>query len=421
MTADISWFVQARFGLFVHYGLYSLLERGEWVMNRERMAPEAMRSLAMRFTAERFDAEKICDLAVAAGMRYVNLTTMHHDGFRLYETELSDFHARRYCGRDLVEEFVTAARARGLRIALYHSLNNWTDQPDAVAALESPDAYEEFIAATHARLRELVTRFNPIDILWYDGWWPFNADGWRAEAMNAMLRAFQPHLLFNGRNGLPGDFSTPEGHLSAPHPWRPWEGCLPHNDHWGYHAADHYWKSPGEIIGLLATVAAGNGNLLFNVGPHGDGALPEPSVTALETVGRWLQAHGECIYDTAPFTYGLMSRAGHNGDWSHHGPFTLRDRSLYQVVRYWPGRELVIAGLDTTVEHVEWLNVGPCRFRQHDGVVTVLDLPEEAPAQLCAVLRFDCREIPHMYLAGGMRVPRVTHPPYDPCPSDMML
>ena len=419
-TTDESWFQSARFGLFVHYGLYSLLERGEWVMNRERLSQDEMQALAESFTARSFDADRICDLAVSAGMRYVNLTTMHHDGFRLYDTELSDFNTKRACGRDLVEEFVTAARARDLRISLYHSLNNWTDKPDAVDALENGDAYEEFMTGVFARVRELVTRFNPIDVMWYDGWWPFNAERWRGEEMNAMVREIQPHILFNGRNGLPGDFGTPEGHMSAPQPWRPWEGCMTLNDHWGYHRGDHNWKSPTEVIGLLATAASGNGNLLLNVGPHGDGSIPEPSVEILEEVGRWLSAHGESVFDTDLFTYDLMNREDHNGDWNSNGPFTLRGRSLYQLARYWPGTKLVVAGLNTEVEHVELLNVGPCQFTQEDGKVTVTGLPDLPPDPVCPVLRFDCRKVPQMYLAGGMRIPNAPHPPYDPCQSEIV-
>ncbi len=421
-----NWFVEARYGLFVHYGLYSLLERGEWVMNRERLTQAEMRVLAGRFTAARFDAGRLCDLAVAGGMRYITLTTMHHDGFRLYDSELSDFNAMRACGRDLVAEVVAAARARGLRVALYHSLNNWFDRPDAVEALESPEARQEFIANTMARLRELVTRFNPIDVLWYDGWWPFDAAGWRAEEMNAMVRSIQPHILFNGRNGLPGDIATPEGHLSAPDPWRAWEGCMTLNDNWGYHAGDHHWKTPATVLSLLTTAAQGRGNLLLNVGPRGDGSIPEASVDIITAVGDWLRAQGECIFGTDRFSMGLMSRAGHNGDWSHNGPFTLKGKTLYQLVRNWPGRELVLAGFDTEVEQVTLLGRGlpgdgrlPCRFRQQEGKVTVVDLPECPPDPLCPVLRFDCRKVPQLYLAGGMRIPRVPHPPYDPCPSDI--
>ncbi len=419
---DTRWFESARYGMFVHYGLYSMLGRGEWVMNRERMVPADMRALAQRFNPEQFDADALCDLAVAGGMRYVNLTTMHHEGFRLYDTELSDFNSMAVCGRDLVEEFVTAARKRGLRIALYHSLNNWYDQPDACDALENENAYEAFLAATFSRLRELVTRFNPIDILWYDGWWPFTAERWGAEAMNAMVREIQPHILFNGRNGLPGDFGTPEGHMSMPQPWRPWEACMTLNDHWGYHRGDDNWKGPGQVIDLLAAAAQGGGNLLLNIGPRGDGSIPERSVEIVREVGAWLQRHGDAIYDTDRFSFGLMSREGHNGDWSHNGPFTCNGKTLCQLLRYWPGSELVIAGLNTDVESVWlWTPEGrmPCAFCQVGEKVTVTGLPACPPDSLCPVLQLECRTVPQMRLGGGMRIPCAPHPPYDPCASDI--
>jgi alpha-L-fucosidase len=191
-----SWFAGARYGLFIHYGLYSLLERGAWVWSREEIPYEEYAALKDQFKAEKFDADALCDLAVRAGMKYVVLTTMHHEGFRLYDTALSDFSTVKAAAkRDLVTELITAARKRGLRVGLYHSLNNWYDQPDAVAALEDKVAYEKFIENTLARIKELVTKYNPIDMLWYDGWWPFNADGWQAERMNAMVREIQPHIL----------------------------------------------------------------------------------------------------------------------------------------------------------------------------------------------------------------------------------
>ena len=389
-------------------------------MNRERMSRSEMQGLAEQFNPVHFDAGRICDLAVSAGMRYVNLTTMHHDGFRLYDTALSDFNARRYTGRDLVEEFVIEARKRGLKIALYHSLNNWTDQPDAVDALESQNAYEEFIGNTFARIKELMIRFNPVDILWYDGWWPFNASGWRAEKMNAMVREIQPHILFNGRNGLPGDFGTPEGHMSAPTPWRPWEGCMTFNDHWSYHRGDHHWKSAADIVDLLAAAAAAGGNLMLNIGPRADGSIPEVSVDIMDRVGRWLDRNGEAVRDTARFTYGLMNREGHTGDWSHNGAFTRNKKCLYHLVRYWPGSRLIVAGLNTAVEQATFLHSGQAlRFTQQNGKVTVHNLPEAAPDPVCTVIKLVCADVPEMNLGGGMQIPKVAHPPYDPCPSDI--
>lgn len=418
------WFSEIRYGLFVHYGLYSLLGRGEWVWNREAIPAAEYVALAKEFTAKRFDAGALCDLAVRAGMRYVVLTTMHHEGFRLYPTELSDFHIGHSgaAGRDLVAETIEAARARGLRIGLYHSLNNWHDQPDAVAAIEDSSAYERFIAATHARLRELVTRYNPIDVLWYDGWWPFNAEGWQAERMNAMVREIQPHILFNGRNGVPGDFATPEGHMSAPNPWHPWEACMTLNNSWGYHAGDHDWKTPQQVVDLLAAAAQGGGNLLLNVGPRGDGSLPEASVCVLETVGDWLrQSGGEGIFGTERFTFDLRERGDHRGEFNLHGPLTAKGHDLYWFLRRWPGTGVALGGLEVRVEKVELLGdvAVPVVFSQDRRRLVLSGLPEAPPDNVCPVLRIRCNRSPMLYQTGGLRTPSVPHPHYDPCPSDI--
>ena len=417
MNQNLADFSHWRYGLFIHYGLYSLLGRGEWGMNREQIPAAEYQALASRFTAAKFDANALADLAVRAGMRYVVFTTMHHDGYRLYPTALSDFCSQ----RDLVGEVVAACRQRGLGIGLYHSLNNWADQPDAVTALEDPAAHATFIRNTQARLRELVTRYNPIDVLWYDGWWPFNAEGWRAEELNAMVRGIQPHILFNGRNGLAGDFATPEGHLGAPKPWRPWEACMTLNDSWGYHAGDHNWKTPGQIVDLLATCAQGQGNLLLNIGPRGAGSVPEESGRVLETVGAWLKRSGTAaIFDTEKFTFDLQEKADHRNDWNHHGPLTVRGRSLYWLIRRWPGQSLTLAGLDCRVERATLLGTDQLlQFTQTDGRVVVTGVPAEPPDPVCPILRFDCDQPPALYLTGGMRVPRVAHPHYDPCPSDI--
>lgn len=420
---DDRWFKEARYGMFIHYGLYSLLERGEWVWNREEIPFDEYTALADRFTAEKFDAEALCDLAVRCGMRYVVLTTMHHEGFRLYDTALSDFStAETAAKRDLVAELIAAARKRGLKVGLYHSLNNWHDKPDAVDALESKAAYNQFIENTFARIKELVTKYNPIDMLWYDGWWPFNADGWQAERMNAMVREIQPHILFNGRNGLPGDFATPEGHMGAPKPWRPWEACMTLNNSWGYHAGDHDWKTPQQVVDLLASAAQGCGNLLLNVGPRGDGSVPEETVRTLETVGEWLRrCGGEAIYDTERFTFDLRERGDHRGDWNFHGPFTAKENHLHWLVRRWPGSELIFGGLEAKIKSVRLLGGlnRPVEFRQEGGRVTLSGLPEESPDPVCPVLRIECDRPPVIYQSGGLRIPKVPHPHYDPCPSDI--
>lgn len=419
---EFDWFTNCRYGLFIHYGLFSLLERGEWVWNREQIPVEEYRTLADRFTAESFDADAICRLAVASGMRYVVMTTMHHEGFRLYPTELSSFHIGKSGarGRDLVAEMVDACRDHGLRVGLYHSLNNWYDQPDAVAAIEDSSERTRFLNATFERLHELVSRYNPIDVLWYDGWWPFDAEGWKAREMNAMVRKIQPHILFNGRNGLPGDFATPEGHLAPPTPWRPWEACMTLNNSWGFHAGDHEWKSPTQVVDLLATCAQRRGNLLLNVGPAGDGTIPEASIRILEQTGRWLTANNDAIFGTDLFTFDLRERGQHRGDWNSHGPLTVRGNSMYLFLRRWPGTTAVLGGLEMDVRKVHWLATGnELSFSQSGSRLVIHGLPDSPPCPICPVLQIECDRAPGVYQCGGLRIPSVPHPHYDPCPSDI--
>jgi len=422
LDSRLGWYVKARYGLFIHYGLYTLLQRGEWVMNREQIAPEEYSKLAGQFRAENFNAEEIAQLAVDAGMKYVILSTMHHEGFRLYDTKLTDYNSvKSPCGRDLVRELVDACRAKGLKIGLYHSLNNWYDKPDSVEALEDKASYELFIEHTFARLKELVTLFNPIDIMWYDGWWPFNAEEWQSQKMNEMISAIQPQIIFNGRNGLPGDMGTPEGHVSAPTPWRPWEACITHNNSWGFHAGDEDWKSPRDIADMLIKCASQKGNLLFNVGPKPDGSLPTPTVKALREVGSWLKNVGEAIYDTDFFSYDLMEQNARPGsEFNHHGSFSAKGNSMYFFVRRWVAHELTLCGVCGKIKNVTLLNTGEkLSFTQNEGKVVITGLPAITPDPVCPVIKYEFEGAPGMYMTGGIRTPQVKHPHYDPCPSDI--
>jgi alpha-L-fucosidase len=417
-----AWFVDARYGLFVHYGLYSLLGRGEWVRNREQIPREDYAALATRFTAEKFDAEALVDFAVTNGMRYIVFTTMHHDGFRLYHTELSDFCSTKTAARrDLVRELITAAARRDVRVGLYHSLNSWHDEPDAVAALEDGGARARFVERTLARVIELNRNFPTADVLWYDGWWPFDANGWQSEEMNAQVRAINPGILFNGRNGLRGDFGTPENHLTAPFPWRPWEACLTLNESWGWHVGDQDWKTPRDVASALVRVANGQGNLLINVGPLGDGSLPPAAHTILSQTGDWLRTAGESIYATDAFTWDLQVRGHHRSDWSHYGPFTARGNVLYWHLQRPAGATLVLAGLESRVLAVDQLGINAeLRFVQEEQRLTITGVSHDCAGAIWPVLRITCETPPKMYLTAGMRVPGVPHPHYDPCPSDLL-
>ena len=417
-------FAASRFGVFVHFGLYSLLGRGEWALNREQIPLDEYRALADRFEAPAFDADDLVRLARRAGAKYLVFTTMHHDGFALYDSDVNPFNSVRLgCRRDLVAETVAACRRHGLRVHLYHSLNQWNRRPDGADALEDPAKAVEFVDYAHARVRELATRFNPIDCLWYDGWWPFDAQGWRAEEMNRMVRSIQPHILFNGRNGLPGDFATPEQHLGPPHPYRPWEACVTHNRSWGYHAGDHAWKSAADIVDMITQAAAGAGNLLLNIGPDGSGAIPPQSRRAFHEVGTWMERHGEAIYGSQPLTMSLRVRnEGDRGDWAHHGRYTAKGNTLYLHLLQWPGGDFSIGGVEGRALGARWVGgeASSVAIVQCGSRLSFGGLPVCPPHPLGGVLAVEFDRPPALYLTGGLRTPAAPHPRYDPVPSDLL-
>ena len=421
LKPDIQWFKNARYGMIIHYGVYSLLGRGEWVLNREEIPVEEYKGLAKEFTADKFDADDLMRRARDWGMRYAVFTCKHHDGFCLYDSRLTDFTApKSACGRDLVAEFVHACRKHGIKIGLYHSLNDLTVSPNAVDALERPDeCYEPFIDFVHGQIREIMTNYGKIDVMWYDGWWPFDASGWQAEKLNAMVRKLQPGILVNGRCGLKGDFETPEGHI---HSFRtPWEACMTLNNNWGYHRGDDNWKSPKTVTEMLRKCASGCGNLLLNVGPKGDGSIPEKTIEVLDEVGRWLKKNGEAIYDTDRFECYLRRRLDGRADWTHNGLFSASGNSFYLHVVNWPGSELVICGVESRIEEVSFLPAAEnLNFSQADGRVIVKNLPQELDTSMPVVIRFRCDSPPSIYKCGGLRTPAAPHCRYDPLPSDVL-
>jgi len=417
MQPDIEWFRNARYGLFIHYGLYSLLERGEWVLNREAIPFPQYARLAEQFTAKKFDADELLWRAKQWGMRYAILTCKHHDGFCLYDSKLTDFTTTKTaCKRDLVGEFVAACRKHGLRIALYHSLNDWTHEPNSVDALErGGECYQAFIDFAHGQIREILTNYGKIDIMWFDGWWPFTADGWQARKLIEMVRKLQPGILVNDRTGLAGDYGTPEKHIASS--GRPWEACMTLNEHWGFHRGDQEWKSPKAVAEMLRQCAAGCGNLVINVGPEGDGSVPRASLECLDTVGQWLGANGEAIYDTVRCEYDMFHTGAGIGDWDSSGAFTANATNLFWHVRYWPGPRLVLTGLECKVVEASLLATGErLPFRQEADRLVIEPVPEEMDTTMPVVIRLRTKGLPRIYRCGGARRPKVPHPRYDPTP-----
>lgn len=388
------WFSEARFGLFVHWGLYSLIGRGEQVLFRERLDQREYAKLARRFNPKRFDADEWARCAKDAGMKYAVLTTKHHDGFCLFDSALTGYtSAKTAAGRDLVAEYVRAFRKHGLRVGLYYSLADWRFP----AYFNGPDADAKAFAAfrdyIHGQVRELCANYGKLDVLWFDGAWPHSAEVWQSQKLVRMIRRLQPGILINnrlgggtgaGQGGLLGDFGTPEHHITAD-PNRMWESCQVTTWRlWGYTKGER-WRPADLLIDMLCDAASKGGNLLLNVGPKPDGTLPQPFVRRMAEVGRWMRRHGEAVYGSEPEVCEFIT----------HGRQTVKDGALYLLVRFWPGSAVHLAGLKTKVLRATLLTTGqPVHVDQQGDHLTLCGLPAKAPDPHCSVIALKCQGKP---------------------------
>ncbi len=315
------WFTESRFGLFVHFGLYSAAARHEWVMSNERMTTEQYERYAEVFDPDLFDARAIARAAKDAGMGYVVLTSKHHDGFVLWDTAVSDWSITRTRGRDLVAELAEAVRAEGLRLGLYHSLVDWhhpdftvdyvhprRDDPDAHRLNEGRDM-ARYRAYLHAQVRELLTGYGTVDYVFFDftdaedrdGWRGKYPEDWDAEALLALVRELQPGAVVNDRLGIPGDLVTPEQY-QPDEPMRApdggpavWEACQTLNGSWGYDRDNTAFKDPGLLVRMLVDTVSKDGNLLLNIGPDGRGAITPHDAGTLAALVEWMRLHRRSV------------------------------------------------------------------------------------------------------------------------------
>ena len=378
------WFAGARYGMFVHWGLYSLLGRGEWALNRERIPLDEYVRLADGFCAENFRPRQWAQLARDAGMKYVVLTTKHHEGFCLWNSKTCAFNAVNSAAkRDLLAEYVEAMREAGLKVGLYYSLGDWFN-PDWARGWQGDDAARaRFMDYTHALVRELMTDYGRIDVLWYDLPQCYSADQWRSVELNALARSLQPQLLINNRAYTSEDFGTPEQHIAAGPPGRLWEACMTLNGAWGHRPADSHWKSATDIANNLAQVAAGGGNLLLNVGPDGSGAIPDQAARILREVGAWLERNGEAIYPTKR----------HDLPWSLGGTLTrgngANGNSLYWFLRPYEGAQTTLGGLTNRVTRVSVVGAREIQWSQIGPQLKLSGLPGTAPDAVQTVVKIE--------------------------------
>lgn len=373
---DTSWFVHDRFGMFIHWGLYALPARHEWVKMREEISDEDYQKYFEHFDPDLYDPGIWAKAAANAGMKYFVITTKHHEGFCLWDSKLTDYKASNTpYGKDVLRPMVDAFRSEGLRVGFYHSLIDWhhpdypidfihpqRNHPDSLEWNKSRDIarYRKYL---HGQVKELLTEFGQIDILWFDfsysqhddptgrGYVGKGKEDWGSEALIEYIRKAQPNIILNDRLEIGGDVKTPEQY--QPRGWvtvdgKPvvWEACQTFSGSWGYHRDEMTWKSPEQLVQLLVDSVSKGGNLLMNVGPTGRGEFDERALSALEAYGVWMRRNNRAIYGCtqSEFEAPVDCRYTQNG------------KRLYLHIFNWPFRHIHCDGLAGKVAYAQFLH-----------------------------------------------------------------
>lgn len=367
----LKWFREARFGMFIHWGIYAIPAEGEWALFQKGWDAEFYERFAERFNPVAFDPEQWAELAWNAGMRYVVFTTKHHDGFCMYDSRHTDFKITNTpFKRDVTAELIAAFRARGLGIGLYHSLVDWrhphfVPDPEHPLWRNGPAAFQGrdpaiYRTYLHQQVRQLLTEYGKIDLLFFDYTSRHKTSAeWEAGKLLELVYSLQPEIIVNDRlshHKTPtffGDYATPE--VTVPN--QPvcidgrvydWETCMTMNQSWGYKAVDKNFKSPRTIIEALVRCVSMNGNLLLNVGPDALGRIPAESVAVLREIGNWMATHGESVHGA-----GQSSRRA-----PYNLTYTERDGELYLHLFSPPMGDVILPGLAGRVEHITLLGDG---------------------------------------------------------------
>ena len=355
----MKWFREARFGMFIHWGLYAVPAGewkgklipglGEWIMNRAKIPVAEYEPLTRQFNPVKFDAEAWVKVAKDAGMKYLVITSKHHDGFAMFDSKVSAYNivGATPFRRDPLKELAAACQKAGIKFGFYYSQTQDWHERDAVGndwdwPDESKKNFSRYLEEkVKPQVRELLTNYGPIGLIWFDT--PRNMTKAQSQALADLVHSIQPDCLVSGRvgNGV-GDYdSAGDNQISVGKVTRDWETPVTLNDTWGFKKDDHNWKSPAILIRQMLQVISRGGNYLLNVGPTSEGVIPGPSVERLAEVGRWLRINNEAVYGNgpSPFTYELP--------W---GLITTRPGKLYLHVFEWPQKELVLYGLKSPVQ-----------------------------------------------------------------------
>lgn len=392
-TADykerLKWFHDARFGMFIHWGLYSIPARGEWVQFYERIPQEEYDKLAWQFNPRKFDADAWAALAKESGAKYMVLTTRHHDGFCLYDSQVSDFTSVKTAAkRDFVAEYAQAAREAGMKVGFYYSLMDWRF-PAFHDYKAHPQSARDMVRQAHDQVEELMTNYGKVDVLWYDGAspqgmeWNNVSEFWGAKELNAKVRSLQPHILINNRSGESEDIDTPENAIEASAAGRGWESCMTMGDGWGwgYIANNPNMKTVPQLIQNLVTAAMQEGNLLLNVGPKSDGSIRKEERDLLKAIGEWMAVHEESIRGSQRCPFGMWK-------WMP-GMYTAKDDVVYAHVVRWPIQgEIAMFDIDNEIRSATILTTGQkLQVIQTADRVVLKGLPVKPPHPYDTVIK----------------------------------
>ena len=404
---ELRWFEEARFGMFIHFGLYALLGRGEWVMYHESIPRAEYEKLARRFDPRRFDADAWVGLAQDAGARYITCTAKHHDGFCLFDSALTDYKITRTpFKRDLIGELADACHRAGMRLIFYYSQPDWhhpnyVHQRGAFKDLDDPPATDEpdwdrYVAYYIGQVRELCTNYGRIDGIWFDGSHKSEQE-WRGRQVYRMIKRLQPDAVVNDR-ARHGDFFTPERRLPDDLTGYMFEACQSVSPQaWGYRAASALYGAP-YLVRSLVRMASSGGNYLLNVGPAPDGAVPHDQAGRMRAVGRWLRTHGEAVYHTQACALPLPPEELRA---------TRRGKTVYVHLLQWPDTDrFPLSGVQTKPSRAEMIGTrAKLSICEGDRGLEVAGLPATPPDGLPAVVKLTFRSTPKLRLAKAV-VPR---------------
>lgn len=421
MSDKMQWFRDAKFGIFMHWGIYSVLGVTEsWSFYGGEVPYDEYMNQLSGFNADNYNPEKWAELFKKIGAKYTVLTTKHHDGVALWDTKAADLSVvkKTPAKRDLIAPYCGAMRKNGLKVGLYFSHLDWNHpdyacihpesdewwatNPFTAPPKDEPDDFEKwqrFLKFHKEQLTELLTNYGKIDLMWFDGVWERTEEQWDFKGMNDYIRSFNSDILINSRIGGYGDYQTPEQALPTIPPDGEWEFCVTLNDSWGYNPEDKNYKSPRQLIRILTDCISMGGNLLLDIGPKPDGTIDEKDEEILLEIGEWINKHSEAVYET--------KRGLPGGFFSGSSSISKDEKTVYLYYYDLPQGELPVKGIRNNIKKISVLGrEGELKHYKQGGFLDMpgvlwFELPGEMCDKYCTVIKIELEGELDLYVGTG--------------------